>query len=177
MIARLRRSRLAWFSFTVLLLSCLVVAQEARQAAPADPLSEDRLMADMHGISSHTLLDYVKEMASPKYKGRLTGTPEFDAIAKWTADLLAGWKIKPAGDNGWFYQKFPDPYTLVYPGASLSLDIKLPNGDVIKRPYVFEEEYYRVRPPIQARSRRRSSMWATAPPRLNSATTTTRAST
>ena len=82
MIARLHRSKLAWFSFTVLLLSCLVVAQEARQSAPADPLSEDRLMAVMHGISSHTLLDYVKEMADPKYKGRLTGTAEYDASAK-----------------------------------------------------------------------------------------------
>ena len=73
-------------------------------------------MAVMHGISSHTLLDYVKEMADPKYKGRLTGTAEYDASAKWTADLLAGWKIKPAGDKGTFYQKFPNPYTLVLPG-------------------------------------------------------------
>jgi hypothetical protein len=142
MIARLHRSKLAWFSFTVLLLSCLVVAQEARQAPSADPSSEDRLMAVMHGISSHTLLDYVKEMADPKYKGRLTGTAEYDASAKWTADLLAGWKIKPAGDKGTFYQKFPNPYTLVFPGASLSLDVKLPNGDTVKRPYVFEEEYF-----------------------------------
>ena len=142
MIARLCRSKLAWFSFTILFLSCLVVAQEARQAASADPLSEDRLMADMHGISSHTLLDYVKEMASPKYKGRLTGTPEFDAIAQWTADLMAGWKIKPAGDKGSFYQKFSNPYTLVFPGGSLSLDIKLANGEIVKRPYVFEEEYF-----------------------------------
>jgi hypothetical protein len=142
MIARLRRSKLAWLSFAVLLLSCLVVAQDTRQAASADPLSEERLMADMHGISSHTLLDYVKEMADPRYKGRLTGTPEFDASAKWTADLLAGWKIKPAGDKGSFYQKFPNPYTLVFPGGSLSLDVRLPNGDVVKRPYVFEDEFY-----------------------------------
>jgi hypothetical protein len=142
MIARLHRSKLAWFSFTVILLSCLAVAQEARQAPSADPLSEDRLMAVMHGISSHTLLDYVKEMADPKYKGRLTGTAEYEASAKWVADLLAGWKIKPAGDKGTFYQKFPNPYTLVFPGASLTLDVKLPNGDTVKRPYVFEEEYF-----------------------------------
>ena len=34
MIARLHRSKLAWLSFTVLLLSCLVVAQEARRRLP-----------------------------------------------------------------------------------------------------------------------------------------------
>ncbi len=142
MIARLHRLTILCFSFAVVVLSFLVVAQGARQAAPADPLSEDRLMAVMHGISSHTLLDYVKEMADPKYKGRLTGTAEYDAIAKWTADLLAGWKIKPAGDRGSFYQRFPNPYTLVFPGASLSLDVTLPNGDTVKRPYVFEDEFY-----------------------------------
>jgi hypothetical protein len=142
MIARLRLSRLAWLASGIVLLSVAVLAQEPRQAAPADPLSEDRLMAVMHGISSHTLYDYVKEMASPKYEGRLTGTPTYDAAAKWTADLLASWKIKPAGDKGTYYQKFPNPYTLVRPGGSLSLDIKLASGDVVKRPYVFEEEFF-----------------------------------
>jgi hypothetical protein len=143
MIARLHRSRFAWLSVFVLLLSGLLVAQGGgRQAAPADPLSEDRLLAVMHGISSGTLFDYVKEMASPRYAGRLTGTATYDASAKWVADLLASWKVKPAGDKGTYYQAFPNPYTLVLPGGSLSLDIKLPNGDVIKRPYVFEEEFY-----------------------------------
>lgn len=142
MIARLHRSRLAWLCCGVILLSGFVLAQESRQPASGDPLSEDRLMAVMHGISSHTLLDYVKEMASPKYQGRLTGTASYDAIAKWTADLLASWKVKPAGDQGTFYQKFPNPYTLVLPGASLSLDIKLPSGETIKRPYVLEEEFF-----------------------------------
>lgn len=142
MIARLRRSTSTGLLFSVLLLSGLAAALEARQAPSSDPVGEERLMAVMHGISSHTLLDYVEEMASPKYEGRLTGTPAYDAVAKWTADLLASWKIKPAGDAGTFYQKFPNPYTLVLPGGSLSLDIKLPNGDVVKRPYVFEDEFF-----------------------------------
>ncbi len=142
MIARLHHSRFVWLSFGILALSAFLTAQEPRQSASAAPLSEDRLMAVMHGISSHTLLDYVREMASPKYAGRLTGTPGYDAVAKWTADLLASWKIEPAGDGGTYYQRFPDPYTLVLPGGSLSLDVRLPNGDVVKRPYVFEEEFY-----------------------------------
>ena len=142
MIARLHRSRFASFSVCVLLLSGLLAAQGARQSAPADPLSEDRLTAVMHTISSHTLFDYVKEMASPKYAGRLTGTATYDASAKWVADLLASWKVKPAGDGGTYYQKFANPYTLVLPGGSLSLDIKLPNGDVVKRPYLLEDEFF-----------------------------------
>jgi len=148
MIARLRgprrtsRRREAWAALCVILLSGVLLAQSPRRAPSSDPLSEDRLLAVMHGISSETLFDYVKEMASPRYAGRLTGTAGYDASAKWVADLLASWKIKPAGDKNTFYQSFPNPYTLVLPGGSLSLDIKLPNGDVIKRPYVFEDDFF-----------------------------------
>jgi hypothetical protein len=142
MMTRVRGSRLVWLLAGVLALSSVLLAQETRQAQSSDPLSEDRLMVDMHSITSQTLYDYVKLMASPKYEGRLTGTPAYDAIAKWAADLMASWKIKPAGDQGTFYQKFPDPYTLVLPGGALSLDVKLPNGDTIKRPYVLEDEFF-----------------------------------
>lgn len=141
-MTRVRGSRLAWLFAGVLTLSSSLLAQGARQAQSSDPLSEDRLMVDMHSITSRTLYDYVDLMASPKYEGRLTGTPAYDAIAKWAADLLASWKIKPAGDQGTFYQKFPDPYTLVLPGGALSLDVKLPNGDTIKRPYALEDEFF-----------------------------------
>ena len=140
-MTRVRRFRLAWLFAAVLVLSSVLLAQDARQAQSSDPLSEDRLMVDMHSITSQTLYDYVKLMASPKYEGRLTGTPAFDAIAKWAADLLASWKIKPAGDQGAFYQKFPNPYTLVLPGGALSLEMKL-NGEAIRKPYVLEEDFF-----------------------------------
>jgi len=142
MFIRSFRFRLAALCVGLLLLSSLPFAQEPRPQAAPDDQGEARLLAAMHGISSETVFDYVKEMAAPKYQGRLTGTASYDAIAKWTADLLTSWKIKPAGYKWTFYQKFANPYTLVLPGGSLSRDIKLPNGDIIKRPYVFEEEYY-----------------------------------
>ncbi len=140
-MTRARGSRFAWMFVGVLALSSTLFAQGARQAPSADPLSEERLMADMHSITSRTLYDYVKLMASPKYEGRLTGTPAFDAIAKWAADLLASWNIRPAGDQGTFYQKFPNPYTLVLPGGALSLDMRL-NGEAIRKPYVLEDDFF-----------------------------------
>jgi len=96
----------------------------------------------MHGISSHTILDWVKEMVSDKYEGRLTGTPTYDASAAWTADLLKGWGFKPAGDGGTYFQKFANPYTLVKPGAELKLHVPAPGGGTIVKSYVFEDEYY-----------------------------------
>jgi len=141
-MTRDRRFRFAWLLAGVLTLSTALLAQEARQAQSAGPLSEERLMADMHSITSRTLYDYVKLMAAPQYEGRLTGTPAYDAVARWAADLLASWKIKPAGDEGTYSQKFPDPYTLVLPGGAISLDITLPNGDVIRRPYALEDDFF-----------------------------------
>ncbi|RPJ82597.1 MAG: M20/M25/M40 family metallo-hydrolase, partial [Acidobacteria bacterium] len=52
-----------------------------------------------------------------------------------------GWGIKPAGDSGTWLQKFPNPYTLVLPGAEYSLNIPV-GSSTVKRPYLLEEEYF-----------------------------------
>jgi hypothetical protein len=108
-----------------------------------DPfLQEENLMAVMHQISCLTLYNYVKDLSSDTYDGRLTGTPGYAKAALWAADLLKSWNIKPGGDRGTFTQNFPNPYTLVLPGNELSLQIKLENGDGIKKPYAFEDDYF-----------------------------------
>lgn len=114
----------------------------ARQPARTSPPGPDRALVAMHGISSHTILDWVKEMASEKYAGRLGGTAEFDACANWTAGLLQAWKYKPAGDNGTYLQTFKNPYTLVKPGTELTLHLPLAGGGTVKKAYVWETEYF-----------------------------------
>ncbi len=108
----------------VLLLAAATALVAARQGA-GQATDEQRLMAAMHSISAVSLFDYVKELASPKYEGRLTGTPGYVAAEKWAEQRLAQWKIKPAGDGGTYEQRFPNPYTLVKPGARLSLHVPL----------------------------------------------------
>ena len=136
------RPRLVRIAFA-LLLSLLLGAQAAAQRPAAPPQTpEDKLVAAMHGVSSHTILDWVKEMVEDKYEGRLTGTPSYDASAAWAADLLKAWTFRPAGDAGTFFQKFPNPYTLVKPGAELKLHVPAPGGGDIVKSYVFEDEYY-----------------------------------
>ncbi len=107
-----------------------------------DQPSEASLMTAMHSISTLTLYDYVKELSSEKYDGRLTGTSGFNQAAQWMADLFKRWNIRPGGDKGTYMQSFPDPYTLVLPGDEISLDIKLANGDVIRKPYLFESDFF-----------------------------------
>jgi len=119
---------------------CLLQAQE--RAPQPDAEREARLLSRMHSISSHTLLGYVEELASEKYRGRLTGTPGYEEAARWAADLFARWQIKPAGDGGSYFQRFPNPYTLVLPGASLSLQIPVGDRGAINKDYVFEQDFF-----------------------------------
>ncbi len=72
-------------------------------------------------ISATEMMEYVRELCSEKYSGRLSGTKGYDDAAAWLAGLLAEWGLAPAGDNGTYFQNFPDPYTLVLPGGELFL--------------------------------------------------------
>lgn len=117
----------------------LVSQQPAPQTQAVD---EARILEAMHGISSHVLLDHVVELISEKYGGRLTGTPGYDAAAEWAAGLMRSYGLKPGGDDGTFFQNFPNPYTLVLADCEVSLHIPQPKSkDVIKKHYLFEDEF------------------------------------
>jgi len=116
-------------------------AQPTRQ--PQQPqLPQDRLVAAMHGVSSNVILDWVKELSSDRFGGRLTGTAGYDSSAAWTVDLLRGWGYQPLGDKGSWYQKFANPYTLVRPGTELSLLLPQAGGGTIVKSYTWEQDFF-----------------------------------
>lgn len=118
-------------------LSSFGLSAQNQQAQATD---EEKIIQVMHSISSHTLYDYVQELVSEKYGGRLTGTPEYNACALWVASLFKKWAIAPAGDKGTYFQAFPNPYTLVFKGCELSLNIPVKDG-LIKKYYRYEDEF------------------------------------
>ena len=101
---------------------------------------EQKVLNVMHSISSHTLFDYVKELASEKYGGRLTGTSGYKASAEWVIGLFKKWGIMTAGDQGTYLQDYPNPYTLVFKGGELSLNMPI-KGGLIKKYYRYEDEF------------------------------------
>ncbi|MCX7974977.1 MAG: M28 family peptidase [Candidatus Aminicenantes bacterium] len=110
------------------------------QSAQSLPPDEFKILQAMHSLSSHRLLDYVRELVSDKYGGRLTGTPEYKACAEWVAGLFKSWGLFPGGDNGSYIQTYPLAYTLVFPGCELILH--LPVGrEIIKKYYQYETEF------------------------------------
>ncbi len=106
-----------------------------------DPAQEEAFMQVLHSISSHDILGYVEELASPRYAGRLSGTPGYMGAARWVADLLAGWGIRPAGDDGTWFQWFDMPHSVVHdPGA---LSVEMGSGDDrMVLDYSFPDDYY-----------------------------------
>lgn len=122
------------FSYLVLSLAVSV------QALPAQQADEQKIIQTLYSISSRTLFGYVKELASDKYAGRLTGTEEFNASAEWVASHFKKWGIAPAGDNGTYFQAFPNPYTLVFKDCEVCLHIPYKDS-VLKKYYRYEDEF------------------------------------
>jgi hypothetical protein len=115
-------------------------AQPARQAA-APATDEARILEAMHLIQSQPLYDYVKELVSEKYGGRLTGTKEYEACVAWVESLLKGWGVQPGGENGTYRQLFPNPYTIVFPGGVCEMHVPAGKGGVVKKSYQYEDEF------------------------------------
>ncbi len=126
--------------FCSAILPCQLLAQQQTRDSAAT--SEEMLLDVMHSISSHRLFDHVKELASEKYRGRLTGTPTYNEAAQWAADLFKQWNIKPAGDQGSYFQKFSNPYTLVLDSGEVTLHIPVGRRDTIKKSYRFEQDFF-----------------------------------
>lgn len=119
----------------------LVAASSCSMMMEGDRVEEDRLAQALSVINSRTLLDYVAELSSEKYAGRLTGTQEYKQAAEWLASHFEKWGLSPAGDDGMYLQSFPNPYTIVFKGGELAYHHDMQDLDN-KRYYTYEEEYY-----------------------------------
>lgn len=50
---------------------------------------------------------FIAGMGAPGHVGRKTLTPGYEQIAGWTAAMFREWGLKPAGDNGTYFQAVP----------------------------------------------------------------------
>jgi len=98
-----------------------------------------KIQATFHSISSHDLLGYATELSSEKYKGRLSGSPEYLEAAEWVAKKFEKWGIKPA-NNGSYFQYFNNPYTEVYSTGKVVWHGKTGSG--INEELIFPEEFF-----------------------------------
>ena len=127
------------YSVKTIIFCILIICLSGNQGFLSAQNKENKLEI-LHSISSHKLYDYVAELSSDKYEGRLTGTAGYDESAKWVAAHFEKWGVKPHGDNGTYFQKFKIPYTLIFPDCEVSLHLPFKNS-VIKKSYRYEIEF------------------------------------
>ncbi|HMS38674.1 MAG TPA: hypothetical protein PKE69_00370 [Pyrinomonadaceae bacterium] len=65
------------------------------------------------GITAAQLKNYLEFIASDELEGRDTPSRGLDIAALYIAEHLKSWGIKPAGDNGTYFQKFPLKRSLI----------------------------------------------------------------
>lgn len=75
----------------------------AAATAPASSLATSRRLADQ--ITAAQLKDYLYFVASDEMEGRDTPSRGLDLTAKFLATNLSRWGLKPAGDNGTYFQR------------------------------------------------------------------------
>ncbi|HEX2970636.1 MAG TPA: M28 family peptidase [Bacteroidales bacterium] len=124
----------------IFLLSVFILTVITRTSAQNE--FETELLKHFHSINSEEMMAWINKLCSPEFNGRLTGTPEFMASAEWVASEFKKWGLKPAGDNGSYFQNFDIPYTVVNNPGSLSLNIQQSEGSVIRKSYRYPDEYY-----------------------------------
>lgn len=92
----------------------VVSAQKAAKgkAAPAPRFG------NTDGITAAQLKKYLTFIASDELEGRDTPSRGLDIAAMYIADHLESWGLKPAGDNGTYFQKFPLRRTKIDAAAS-----------------------------------------------------------
>ena len=100
--------------FAGLLMTVFSLAGNSQQ-------SVDPVMETFHTISSHELLEYAAELSSPRFRGRLSGSPGYIAAAEYVAGLLDSWGLRPVMADSSFFQWFPNAWTEVITPGSVAL--------------------------------------------------------
>src|SRR5215467_5781604 len=72
-------------------------------------------------VEAAKIREYVKKLASDEFEGRGTGQKGGDAAADWIAKQFASFGLKPAGDNGTYFQEVPMMGVKTLPSSTFAL--------------------------------------------------------
>lgn len=105
----------------------------------AQNTAKDLLNKYLESISIEEVTGYCEVMTSNEFEGRVSGSPGFWKTADWLVKNLKEWGIKPAGENGGYFQMFDSPYTDVKKSGSISIQT---SGKKNIKYYSFPEDFY-----------------------------------
>src|SRR5687768_3240020 len=111
----IKRLNIAAVLMAIVISTPAAFAQKAAKAAAPD-------FGNVSAITAKQLKDYLTFIASDELEGRDTPSRGLDIAALYLAQHLASWGLKPAGDNGTYFQKFPLKHTKIV-SAETRMDI------------------------------------------------------
>jgi Zn-dependent M28 family amino/carboxypeptidase len=120
-----------------LIVSLLIVAMAAAQENPPKPQPESRFgshlspvaIAAMQSIRPENIETHVRFLSDDLLEGRGTGQRGGDIAADYIATQFALYGLKPAGDNGSYFQKVP--MVGITPGADTRFTLVPANGPAL----------------------------------------------
>ena len=105
----------------VLLLAGSLLAPSPVPAEAGTPWARESESAGPEGagtITAGSLEAYLRFVASDEIRGRDTPSRGLDLVARYLASHLARWDVRPAGDDGSYFQEIVLERTTVDPGAT-----------------------------------------------------------
>lgn len=95
------------FGALILLISLAGAQAALGQKAAKAAASASQSFGNVEAITAKQLREYLTFIASDELEGRDTPSRGLDIAALYIAQHLSSWGLRPAGDNGTFFQKFP----------------------------------------------------------------------
>src|SRR5262245_6568223 len=92
--------------------------QEKREVAKTEATPER--FGNVEAITAAQLKEWLYVVASDDMEGRDTPSRGLDQTAKFIADHLSQWKVKPGGDDGTYLQKFALTSRRVEPALTIA---------------------------------------------------------
>ncbi|MFC1761497.1 M20/M25/M40 family metallo-hydrolase [Planctomycetota bacterium] len=103
----LRTRILSVLVFLVLFLVLPLVSVSGQASESATEVNDVNTPAATFRVDGHKMKGYIEWMSQDKMKGRKTFTPEYHQEAKWAAANFKKWGLKPAGEEGTYFQEVP----------------------------------------------------------------------
>ena len=96
------------YPIAVLILAIVAISSMALGSlvrTPVETTPSTHLLA-ANGLSTNQYMDHVRFLADPAMEGRGNGAPGLEDAAEYLAAQFRAWGLRPAGENGTYFQTF-----------------------------------------------------------------------
>ena len=96
------------YPIAVLILAIVAISSMALGSlvrTPVETTPSTHLLA-ANGLSTDQYMDHVRFLADPAMEGRGNGAPGLEDAAEYLAAQFRAWGLRPAGENGTYFQTF-----------------------------------------------------------------------